>query len=44
VFTVSIALLAFSVFLVLDDLDSPLYPGLWHLTPEDYERLLAKLK
>ena len=44
VFTVSIALLAFSVFLVLDDLDSPLNPGLWHLTPEDYQRLLAKLK
>jgi hypothetical protein len=44
VFTVSIAVLAFSVFLVLDDLDSPLKPGLWHLTPEDYQRLLDKLK
>ena len=44
IFTLSIALLAFSVYLVLDDLDAPLRPGLWHLTPEDYERLLAKLK
>jgi hypothetical protein len=44
VFTLSIALLAFSVYLVLDDLDSPLRPGLWHLTPEDYQRLLTKLK
>jgi hypothetical protein len=44
VFTVSIALLAFSVYLVLDDLDSPLRPGLWQVTPEDYQRLLTKLK
>jgi hypothetical protein len=44
IFTLSIALLAFSVYLVLDDLDSPLRPGLWHLTPEDYQRLLTKLK
>jgi hypothetical protein len=41
---VSIALLAFSVYLVLDDLDSPLQPGLWQVTPEDYQRLLTKLK
>jgi hypothetical protein len=44
VFTLSIALLAFSVYLVLDDLDDPLRPGLWHLTPEDYRRLLNILK
>jgi hypothetical protein len=43
-FTMSIALLAFSVYLVLDDLDSPLRPGLWHLTPEDYQRLLTKFE
>jgi hypothetical protein len=44
VFTLSIALLAYVVYLVLDDLDAPLRPGLWHLKPDDYQRLLTKLK
>jgi hypothetical protein len=43
-FTISIALLAFMVYVVLEDLDAPLRPGFWHVTPEDYQRLLAKLQ
>lgn len=31
-FTFSIALLAYAVYLVLDDLDYPLRPGIWHPT------------
>lgn len=39
-FTVSIALLAFLLYLVVDDLDNPLRPGIWHVTLSDYRRLL----
>jgi len=44
VFTVSIATLAYTVFLVIIDLDNPLSPGGWHLTTKDYEDLLQRLK
>ncbi len=43
-FTASIAGLAFSIFLVLTDLDNPLEPGDWHVTTRDYEMLLEKIK
>ena len=43
-FTLSIALLAYVVYLVVDDLDHPLRPGIWHVTAKDYERLLARLQ
>ncbi len=42
-FTASIGSLAYSIFLVLTDLDNPLRPGDWHITTKDYEALLAKI-
>lgn len=42
-FTASIASLAFSIFLVLVDLDNPLEPGDWHITTDDYQALLKKV-
>lgn len=42
-FTVSIALLAYVLYLVIDDLDHPLRPGMWHMTSKPYEHLLAQL-
>ena len=42
-FTASIAGLAFSIFLVLRDLDNPLEPGDWNITTEDYKALLDKI-
>jgi hypothetical protein len=44
VFTVSIALLAYVVYLVVDDLDNPLRPGLWQMTPHEYQELLRRLE
>ena len=43
-FTLSIALLAYIVYLVIDDLDHPLRPGIWHMTSKPYEHLLAQLQ
>ncbi len=43
VFTASIGLLAFTLILVVDDLDSPFRPGTWHLTTSGYEALLKEL-
>lgn len=42
-FTASIAALAYSIFLVLIDLDNPLKPGDWHVTTDDYKALLQKI-
>ena len=42
-FTASIASLAYSIFLVLIDLDNPLEPGDWHITTKDYEALLKRI-
>lgn len=42
-FTASIGALAYSIFLVLIDLDNPLRPGDWHITTEDYKALLQKI-
>lgn len=42
-FTASIACLAYSIFLVLMDLDNPLEPGDWHITTKDYKTLLEKI-
>jgi hypothetical protein len=43
-FTISIACLSYSVFLVLNDLNKPLEPGDWHITTKDYEDLLARIE
>ncbi len=42
-FTISIACLVYSVFLVLYDLNRPLEPGDWHITMKEYEDLLARI-
>jgi sugar phosphate permease len=42
-FTASIATLAFSIFLVLLDLDNPLEPGDWNITSKSYRKLLEKI-
>jgi hypothetical protein len=43
IFTASIGLLAFTLILVVDDLDNPFRPGAWHLTTKGYEALLEEL-
>jgi hypothetical protein len=43
-FTMSIACLAYSVFVVLNDLNQPLEPGDWHITTKDYEELLTRIE
>lgn len=44
VFTLSIGILVYSIYIVIDDLNHPFKPGTWHLTPKSYERLLAELE
>jgi hypothetical protein len=36
-------MLAFVIFLVIDDLDHPLVPGGWHLTAQPYRKLLDEI-
>jgi hypothetical protein len=43
-FTISLSLMAYIIYIVIDDLDNPLSPGDWHLTTEDYESLLKKIE
>lgn len=43
-FTVSIGLLGYLIYLVVDDLNNPVKPGIWHITPQGYQRLLRKLQ
>jgi len=43
IFTLSIAVLTYTVYLVIDDLEHPLRPGGWHLTRKDYQCLLDKI-
>jgi len=43
IFTAAIALLAFTLLIVVDDLDNPFRPGTWHLTSKDYQDLLQEL-
>lgn len=42
-FSAGLAMLTFLIYLVVDDLDNPLRPGMWHLGTKDYQRLLRKL-
>ena len=44
IFTVSIGVLAYTIYVVIDDLDNPFRPGSWHLTFHDYAILLNKIK
>jgi hypothetical protein len=43
-FTMSIACLSYSVFVVLNDLNQPLEPGDWHITTKDYQELLTRIE
>ncbi len=43
-FTAGIAGLACLIYLVIEDLDNPLQPGFWALTPKDYQALLDQIK
>ncbi len=43
IFTLSIATLAYTIYMVISDLDHPLRPGGWHLTTKDYEDLLRRM-
>lgn len=40
IFTLSIGVLAYTIYIVIDDLDNPFRPGAWHLTPQDYKMLI----
>ena len=42
-FTLCIGLLAYTIHIVIDDLDNPFRPGAWHLTHRDYQILLNKI-
>jgi len=44
IFTVGIAVLAYTIRIVIDDLDNPFRPGAWHLSPEEYQILLNGIK
>ena len=44
IFTVSIGVLAFTIYIVIDDLDNPFRPGAWHLSPKEYQILLDGIK
>ena len=43
-FSGGLALLTCLVYLVMDDLDQPLRPGIWQVTTKDYQRLLRKVE
>jgi hypothetical protein len=43
IFTLSIGVLAYTIYMVIDDLDNPFRPGAWHLTPWNYQILLDKI-
>jgi hypothetical protein len=44
IFTVSIGVLAYTIHIVIDDLDYPFRPGAWHLSSKEYQILLDGIK
>lgn len=44
IFIYSISILAYAIYLVVDDLDHPFRPGAWHLTPNNYKKLFDQLE
>ena len=44
IFTVSIGVSAYTIYIVIDDLDNPFRPGSWHLTSDDYRILLDEIR
>jgi hypothetical protein len=43
IFTLSISSLVFSIYLIVDDMDSILSPGAWHVSSKVYREFLAKM-
>jgi len=43
IFTLSVAMLTYTIYLVIDDLDNPLVPGGWNLTSHPYKELLEEI-
>ncbi|HSW88494.1 MAG TPA: hypothetical protein VLG12_05005 [Candidatus Saccharimonadales bacterium] len=43
IFTLSTAILAFLIYLVIDDLNHPRRPGSWHVTEDAYKKLLKEI-
>ncbi|NTU98863.1 DUF4239 domain-containing protein [Candidatus Falkowbacteria bacterium] len=43
-FSASIAVLSYTIYIVVLDMNQPLKPGGWHLTTSDYQKLLYKLE
>lgn len=43
IFTVSLAILVYLIYIVIEDLDHPLRPGNWHLSNIDYKKLLEEI-
>ena len=44
IFTLGIALLAFLIYVVIDDLNHPRRPGNWHVTDDEYKKLLKEIE
>lgn len=43
-FTISVGLLAFSILMVIEDLNHPYRPGSWHLKKDNYKKLYESLQ
>lgn len=43
IFTLGTAILAFLIYLVIDDLNHPRRPGSWHVTEDEYKKLLKEI-
>lgn len=43
IFLTCIAVLGYSIYLVVDDLDNPTRPGSWHISAQDYQALFDKI-
>ncbi|MEI7424884.1 MAG: hypothetical protein WCK10_02075 [Candidatus Staskawiczbacteria bacterium] len=44
IFTLSVSLMAYIIYIIVDDLDTPLVVGSWHLTTGDYDHLLKQIE
>lgn len=43
IFTLSVSLVSYVIYIIIDDLNNPLKPGSWHLTSEDYKKTLEAI-
>lgn len=44
IFTLTIALLSYIIYIIIDDLDHPYNPGNWHIATSDFQKLLSDIK